>query len=132
MRVLLVEDNAALAAVLRFNLERLPAEVTWASDGEEARALLNQEAYDVLITDYQLPHASGREVIEAARSSAINKGCPVILLTAKALELDGDRIKEELQVEEVISKPFSPRAIVHMVGALAKHMSSLGSDAHAG
>lgn len=131
MRVMLVEDNAALAAVLRFNLERVPVEVSWAPDGKTARRLLEEQVYDLVITDYQLPDASGAEVMEALRNSPLNKECPLILLTAKARELDLDGLCHEFKVLQVIGKPFSPRSIVELVRQVGNAVAVSGSETDA-
>ncbi len=120
MRVLVVEDNAALAAVLRFNLERLPAQVTWANTGDRAIGMLDRDVFDIIVTDYQLPGASGDEVIRAARRSERNREVPIILLTAKERELDVERIRDVHSVAAVVPKPFSPRQVTELVRRLTE------------
>jgi CheY-like chemotaxis protein len=119
MRVLVAEDNAALGAVLRLNFQLAGAQVTLASSGTEAIDALKREAFDVLVTDYQMPGATGEEVIRAARSSAPNRDVAVILLTAKELELDIGRLRQELAIGLSMAKPFSPRRVVQAAQELA-------------
>jgi two-component system alkaline phosphatase synthesis response regulator PhoP len=106
-RVLVAEDNAALAAVVRFHLERAGLQVDLARNGREAWNLLQDRSYAVVITDQQMPEMSGTEVCTLMRSDPRLASVPVLMLTAKSLELDSSRLREELGVRELVAKPFS-------------------------
>jgi len=115
-RILLAEDNLALLQVTKFNLQRAGYEVVPAADGREAWQTLQQEEFDAVITDEQMPRMTGRELCETMRASEAHRYIPVIFLTAKCLELDHSRLESELGVSRVLGKPFSPRDLVEIVG----------------
>lgn len=113
--VLIAEDNPALLRVTRFSLERVGLRVDTASDGEQALQKLTENAYSVLVTDQQMPGLKGTEVIQRARRLPGHAETPVILLTAKALELSHEALAEELGVYRVLGKPFSPNEVSSLV-----------------
>jgi len=113
--VLVAEDNAALADVIRFNLSRVGLAVTVARHGQEALDLLREGRFDLVVTDFHMPHLSGQELCERMRLEPHLEQVPVILLSAKGLELDAERLRRELGVREVLFKPFSPRDLARTV-----------------
>lgn len=113
--ILVAEDNAALASVVRFNLERAGFRVTVANDGLEAWENLQHESYDLLLTDQQMPEMTGCELCQNLRSVPDFAKLPVILLTAKGMELELPRLREELKITATFLKPFSPKEIVKAV-----------------
>ena len=117
-RVLLAEDNPALAQVIKFNLERAGYEVIVVLDGREAWQAMQQEAFDVLVSDQQMPEMTGCELCARMRTMDTHKQTPAVLLTAKCLELDHSRLESALGVARVLGKPFSPRQLVETVGQL--------------
>jgi two-component system alkaline phosphatase synthesis response regulator PhoP len=114
-RVLVVEDDSVVADLVRFNLERAGFEVVTASNGQVALELLDREEFDLVVTDYQMPGINGAELCHKMRGQTRWSETPIVLLTAKALELDLARLRKQLGVREVFSKPFSPRALTHAV-----------------
>lgn len=117
-RILVAEDNIALNGILRFNLANAGYNVTTAKNGQEAIGFVDQQRFDVIVSDQQMPHATGIELCEHIRKTELNAEVPFVLLTAKAFEVDRRRLQEELHVVDVIQKPFSPAAIVETVGSL--------------
>jgi DNA-binding response OmpR family regulator len=109
--ILLAEDNRAIADVLRFNLQRAGFGVSVARDGAEAAALLQQDHFDLLITDYQMPRMSGEELCRQARREH-DGDLLIFLCSAKGFELDINHLMKELDIRRVFFKPFSPREIV--------------------
>lgn len=112
MRVLIAEDNSALAHVLQFNFQKAGDDAAVAPTGLAAWHALQAQAYDLLITDQQMPELSGTELCQKVRSEPKLSGLPIIFLTAKRLEMEIPRMKRELGVSEVFGKPFSPNAVV--------------------
>ncbi|MGQ9574692.1 MAG: response regulator [Thermoguttaceae bacterium] len=114
-RVLVAEDNAALALVVRFHLDSAGFHVVLARDGVEAWELLKHEHFDVVITDQQMPELSGAELCKRMRAEPRLAPVPVIMLTAKGLEMELERVRNELRLSEVLPKPFSLRQLVEIV-----------------
>ncbi|MBY0586894.1 response regulator [bacterium] len=111
-RILVADDNPAMAKVIAFNLSAAGFETTVASNGQIAWELLQAEPFDFLVTDYQMPEMDGRELVRHIRSSLRWRHIPVIMLTAKELELDTSIASDELQLASVLQKPFSPSELI--------------------
>ncbi|TWT98082.1 Alkaline phosphatase synthesis transcriptional regulatory protein PhoP [Botrimarina colliarenosi] len=116
--VLIAEDNAALRRVIGFALKGCGFEVTAAPDGAEAWRIAEGQTFDLVVTDQQMPHLTGVELVEQLRQSTTNAKTPVILLTAKGMELEADTLREQYGVSAMLHKPFSPSQL----GALAEEM----------
>ena len=78
--VLLVEDEPAQRAVLSYNLEAEGFEVRTADNGEDALSLINEEAPDLILLDWMMPHVSGIEVCRRLKARPETRGIPIIML----------------------------------------------------
>lgn len=115
-RLLLVEDDAAIAAPLCYALERAGHVVTHVLLGGDALARVAGDRPDLLILDVGLPDISGFEVLaRLRRDSAV----PVIMLTARSEEVDRV-LGLELGADDYVAKPFSPREVVARVAAILR------------
>lgn len=114
-RALVVDDNLALARVTQFALDRAGFETQTARNGRLALEAAQQSQFDVVVTDQQMPEMTGIELCRELRKLPEYVDCPIILLTAKGLELELPRLREELGISGVFSKPFSPAAVVKAV-----------------
>ena len=110
--ILVAEDNRVMAQLLAFSLERAGFVVTCTYDGATAAEAARQELFDLVITDYQMPHMSGEELCEAIRTDSINREVPIDLCSAKGLEIDSTRRNEGHRLAKVFHKPFSPGEVV--------------------
>ncbi len=120
-RILVAEDNPAMSRVLAFNLARAGFEVVTAVDGRDAWEQVQQVQFDLIITDQQMPHMEGMECCRRLRTLDNYQETPIIMLTAKALELEHQQLADELGVIEVFMKPFSPFQLIRFVqGCLAQ------------
>jgi len=119
-KILVADDNRVMLNIVRFNLERAGFAVAVAQDGREAWKLLQAGGVDLLITDYQMPRMNGEELCRRLREDPSLSNLPVIMLSAKGLELDLARLQEELGLHEVVFKPFSPSCLVESVRACLK------------
>jgi len=117
-RVLVVEDNSALATVLQFNLQQAGFDVVHAANGRVAYEITLRESFDLIISDEQMPEMTGLEFCRLYRATATGGDVPIVLLTAKKLELDSHQLSRELSISEIMGKPFSPRAIVRLAREL--------------
>ncbi len=114
-RILIVDDNPAMAKVISFNLAAVGYETVVASHGLLAWEILQQEHFDFLVTDYQMPQMDGRTLVRTIRESSQLRRLPVIMLTAKELELDGAIASDELQLVSILQKPFSPSELTQRI-----------------
>jgi len=116
-KILVADDNRVILNIVRFNLERAGFAVTVARDGCEAWNLLQAGDVDLLITDYQMPGMNGEKLCRRLRDDASLGNTPVIMLSAKGLEIDLARLQDELKLHQVVFKPFSPSQLVATVHA---------------
>jgi len=117
--VLIVEDEAPLVTMLRYNLEREGFAVDAASDGEEALLRISERKPDAVLLDWMLPLVSGLEVCRQIRRSPATRSLPVIMLTARVEEADRVRGLDS-GADDYVVKPFSPREVVARVKALLR------------
>jgi CheY-like chemotaxis protein len=119
-RILVVDDNVAMSTVLQYSLARAGFDVSVAGNGREALERTQREAFDLVVTDQQMPEMTGVEFCRGMRSTGIRPDVPVVLLTAKSMELDADRLRDEWGVIAVIGKPFSPSILANSVRRLCE------------
>lgn len=117
-RILIVDDNVALARVIQFAMEGAGFETMTAQNARIAYDLAIESQFDVVVTDQQMPEMTGVELCRKLRDSPAYQDCPIILLTAKGLELELPRLQHELDIDATFSKPFSPSALVKTVNEL--------------
>jgi DNA-binding response OmpR family regulator len=115
--ILIIEDEADLAELLRFNLEREGYTCRCAADGASAREELQRRPPDLVVLDRMLPHTSGDELLSQMKRDPVTASIPVIMLTAKADEAD-ELVGFALGADDYIGKPFSMKLLVARVGAL--------------
>ena len=117
--VLIVEDEAALVTMLRYNLESEGYRVSEAVDGEEAILLVIEEPPDLILLDWMLPSLSGIEVCRRIRRNESARDVPIIMLTARGE--DSDRVRGlDSGADDYITKPFSPRELMARVRAVLR------------
>lgn len=105
-RVLLVEDEPAQRAVLAYNLEAEGFAVTQADNGEDAMVLVDEEDPDIIILDWMMPKVSGIEVCRRLKMRPDTRSIPIIMLSARAEEVD--RIRGlETGADDYVVKPYS-------------------------
>jgi CheY-like chemotaxis protein len=114
-RILVVEDNPAMAKVISFNLTAAGYDTVVASNGLLAWEILQQEHFDFLVTDYQMPQMDGRTLVQNIRESSQHRRLPAIMLTAKELELASAIASDELQLVSMLQKPFSPSELTQRI-----------------
>jgi CheY-like chemotaxis protein len=117
-RILIVDDNVALARVIQFAMDGAGFETVTAQNGHIAFELAKKSLFEVVITDQQMPEMTGLDLCRNLRGLPEYKYCPIILLTAKGLELELPRLQQEFEIDATFSKPFSPSALVKTVNEL--------------
>ena len=113
-KVLVVDDEIHIVHVVAIKFRNNGYEVLTASDGAQAYELACSEKPDIIVTDYQMPVMTGLELIEKVRETEVIKDIPVILLTARSFAIEEEQ-KQQLQISECLSKPFSPKELLRSV-----------------
>lgn len=117
--VLVVEDETALVALLRYNLEQSGFHVSEAHDGEDGLLAANEEKPDIILLDWMLPSISGLEVCRRVRRSPDMRSVPIIMLTARGEE--GDRVRGlDNGADDYVAKPFSPAELIARIRAVLR------------
>jgi two-component system phosphate regulon response regulator PhoB len=120
-RLLLVEDDAALAELLSFHFKREDFDVVQTPDGEEALLLAKERVPDIVLLDWMVESLSGIEVCRRLRRAPETQNVPIIMLTARGEE--EDRVRGlETGADDYVTKPFSPRELVARVGAVLRRV----------
>jgi two-component system alkaline phosphatase synthesis response regulator PhoP len=114
-RILLCDDEIHILRAAEFKLKRAGYEVQVASDGQEAWELIQKQAPDMLVTDYQMPRMDGFELTRRVRENDATRNVPILMLTAKGFEISHEEMAEKWNVRAVIAKPFSPRELLKTV-----------------
>ena len=121
-RVLIVEDEAPLAELLRYNLEAEGFSVSHAESGEEAEILVAEERPDLVLLDWMLPQVSGIELCRRLRARPETRAIPIVMLTARGEE--GDRIRGlSTGADDYVVKPFSLPELMARVKAILRRAS---------
>ena len=119
--VLVVEDEAALADLLRYNLEREGYRVTVAGDGEEALVAAAESPPDLVLLDWMLPKASGVEVCRRLRARQETRNTPVVMLTAR--DEESDRVRGlDTGADDYLTKPFSMNELLARLRAVMRRI----------
>jgi two-component system phosphate regulon response regulator PhoB len=120
-KLLLVEDDKALADLLIWHFQREEYDVRRTGDGEEALMLADEEQHDVIILDWMIEGVSGLEVCRRLRRKSRTANVPIIMLTARGEE--SDRIRGlETGADDYVTKPFSPRELMARVAAVLRRI----------
>ncbi len=126
--ILIVEDEAPLVTLLRYNLEKEGFAVCSAGDGEEALLQIAENKPDAVLLDWMLPLVSGLEVCRQIRRSPASRSLPIILLTARGEEADRVRGLDS-GADDYIVKPFSPSELLARLRAVIRRAQpSTASD----
>ena len=110
-KVLVVDDEPDAVELIAFNLKGAGMEVITAADGAEALKKAAQQSPDLIVLDVMLPEVDGLEVCKVLRRDAKTSAVPILMLTAKAGEVDRV-LGLELGADDYVTKPFSPRELV--------------------
>jgi DNA-binding response OmpR family regulator len=117
--VLVIEDEKEIRDLVRYNLERAGFRVALAADGEEGLERLFASRPDALVLDLMLPLRNGLEVLQELRAEPATRELPVLVLTARAAEMD-KLLGFERGADDYLTKPFSPRELVARITALLR------------
>jgi len=118
-KILVVDDEPDAIELIKFNLKAAGYEVITAADGEEALKKARSMLPDLVILDLMLPEVDGLEVCKILRRDQRVSATPILMLTAKAAEIDRV-LGLELGADDYVTKPFSPRELVLRVKRLLR------------
>ena len=121
-KLLLVEDEPAIAEGLTVTLEADGFQVAWVKDGSEAVEAFHRQRPDLVLLDLMLPGVSGTEICRQLRSES---DVPIIMLTARDAEVDRV-VGLELGADDYVTKPFSSRELVARIRAVLRRASMVG------
>jgi two-component system, OmpR family, phosphate regulon response regulator PhoB len=126
-RVLVVEDESAIAELIAINLRHAGYEVTLAGDAEQAQAALDGVLPDLAILDWMLPGASGLALAKRWRTQTRTRELPIIMLTARAEE--ADKISGlDAGADDYLVKPFSPNELLARIRAVLRRKAPEALD----
>ena len=118
-RILIVEDESAIAELISVNLRHNGFQPVWAMDAESAQRELDEILPDVILLDWMLPGESGLTLARRWRSAARTKNVPILMLTARGDE--SDRVAGlDAGADDYIVKPFSPRELLARIRAVLR------------
>lgn len=125
--VLVVEDETALAELLKYNLEKEGYRVSVATDGEEALAQAEESPPDLVLLDWMLPKAPGVEVCRRLRAWQETRNTPIVMLTARSEE--SDRVRGlDIGADDYVTKPFSMGELLARIRAVMRRIRPALAD----
>jgi two-component system phosphate regulon response regulator PhoB len=122
--ILVVEDEAPLLTLLRYNLEKQGFRVEEAADGQEALVRVAEARPDLILLDWMLPALSGLEVCRQIRRRPNTRDLPIIMVTARTEDQDAVRALDT-GADDYIAKPFAMEALLARIRALLRRSGSV-------
>jgi two-component system phosphate regulon response regulator PhoB len=127
-RVLVVEDEAAIAELIALNLRHSGYEVSVAETADRAQAAVDRVLPDLVLLDWMLPGQSGLQLAKRWRTDARTRDLPVIMLTARNEE--GDKVAGlDAGADDYLTKPFSPKELLARIRAVLRRKAPEALDA---
>jgi DNA-binding response OmpR family regulator len=114
-RLVYIEDEAEMIDLVRLILGRRGYAVLGANGGREGLELIHQEMPDLVLLDLMMPDMDGWDVYHQIKSDDTTRNIPVIVITAKAQDIDKVLGLHVAKVEDYIAKPFSPQELLERV-----------------
>ncbi|MGL4362822.1 MAG: response regulator [Cellulosilyticaceae bacterium] len=127
-KLAIIEDEKAISDIIKYNLAKEGYEIYTAYDGEEGLKLIEKLNPDLILLDIMMPKMDGIEVCKKVRQT---KDTPIIMLTAKAEEID-KVVGLELGADDYMTKPFGMRELIARIKANLRRMQTVSRDKMAG
>jgi two-component system phosphate regulon response regulator PhoB len=124
-KILLVDDEPDALEILGFKLREAGFTPIFAKDGARALAAARQDRPDLIVLDLMLPEVDGLEVCKILRRDPATAAIPILMLTARAAEMDRV-LGLELGADDYVTKPFSPRELVLRIRKLLQRLQAAG------
>jgi two-component system phosphate regulon response regulator PhoB len=115
--ILVIEDEKDILDLVEYHLKQCGFPVTAVTDGSIALEQIRNIRPSLIILDLMLPDMDGKDICRALKANPMTRSIPILMLTAKAEELDRI-VGFELGAEDYVTKPFSPRELVLRVKAI--------------
>ncbi len=125
--ILIVDDEPDLAELVELNLQRAGYQTTVAHDGRSALASAQKRRPDLIVLDVMMPELSGTEVAGRLRSNPATSAIPIVMLTAKAEEVD-ELVGLTVGADDYITKPFSVKVLIARIEAVLRRANGKGID----
>lgn len=119
-QIVIVEDDQAISDIIKYNVEKEGYTAHTAYDGEEGLALIEEVDPDLILLDIMMPQMDGLEVCRQVRTT---KNTPIIMLTAKAEEVD-KVVGLEIGADDYVTKPFGVRELMARIRANLRRVES--------
>ncbi len=130
-RILVVDDEPEIVALVAYHLAKAGYRVSTASTGQDALDIARRDRPSLIVLDLMLPGMSGFDVLEQVRSDDGTRDVAVLMLTARREE--PDRIRGlSLGADDYLTKPFSPQELVLRIGAILRRAGATSSSNHDG
>jgi DNA-binding response OmpR family regulator len=123
-RILCIEDEPEMIDLIRLILSRRGFDVYGASGGEEGIQMIRQMHPDLVLLDLMMPDMDGWEVYQQMKAEASTRDIPVIVVTAKAQNIDKVLGLHIAKVDDYIAKPFGPQELMDSVDKVLSQKSS--------
>src|SRR5437879_4810492 len=130
-KILIIEDETDVADLLTFNLRKAGYKASMTADGASGLQKARDDRPDFIILDLMLPKMSGLEVCRILKSDTATAQIPILMLTAKAEEIDRI-VGLEFGADDYVTKPFSPREIVLRIRAIFRRADTADESLSAG
>jgi two-component system phosphate regulon response regulator PhoB len=127
-RILIIEDERDLTEVLKYNLEREGYETLVAHDGQEGLRKAQTLLPDLILLDLMLPTLGGIDVCRELRAGERTRDIPIIILSAKAEEMD-QVVGFSLGADDYVTKPFSVKVLLQRIKALQRRLDAAAEPA---
>ncbi|MEA2570305.1 MAG: two-component system, OmpR family, alkaline phosphatase synthesis response regulator PhoP [Acidobacteriota bacterium] len=124
-KILVVEDDRDIAALVELHLRDLGADVTLVHDGRAALDLAMARSFDLIVLDLMLPSVDGLEICRRLRAQ--NRYTPILMLTARSTDVDRI-VGLEIGADDYLTKPFNVRELVARVKALLRRVDALSKN----
>ena len=126
-RILVVEDEVDILDMVSYNLEKAGYQVQIAVDGEAALTQIREELPDLIVLDLMLPGMDGLEVCRLLKQDKGTRDVPILMLTARAEEVDRI-VGLELGADDYVTKPFSPKELMARIKAVIRRVAPTSLD----
>jgi two-component system response regulator VicR len=129
IRLAYIEDEAEMIDLVRLILNRRGYTILGANGGREGLDLVRKELPDLVLLDLMMPDMDGWDVYHQIKSDALTRDIPVIVITAKAQDIDKILGLRVAKVEDYIAKPFSPQELIDRIEQVLSNRQETASHA---